>query len=57
MRLITRFELASKPKYELYALLRVAFNSLANSSPDTPERRNALANIENIQNEINFRAI
>ncbi len=52
MRLITKFELAAKPKTELYALLRNVFNDLARSKPDTAERRNALASIENIQSEI-----
>ncbi len=57
MRLITRFELAEKPKTELYALLRNVFNELARSKPDTPDRRNALASIENIQREIGSRAL
>ncbi len=57
MRLITKFELAAKPKTELYALLRNIFNDLARSKPDTPERRNALASIENVQREISSRAL
>ena len=56
MRLITRFELAAKPRTELYALLREVFNELARSEPDTHQRRNALASIENIQYEIGLRA-
>jgi hypothetical protein len=55
MRLITKFELAVKPKTELYALLREIFNDLACSKPETPERRTALASIENIQREIGSR--
>ncbi|MCB1936229.1 MAG: hypothetical protein KDF59_09845 [Nitrosomonas sp.] len=52
MKLITRFELAAKSETELYALLREVFNELARSEPDSHERRNALASIENIQNEL-----
>jgi hypothetical protein len=57
MKLITKFELAAKTETELYALLREAFNELAKSDPDTHQRRNALASIENIQREIGSRAI
>ncbi len=56
MKLITRFELAAKSKTELHALLMEVFNELARSNPDTHQRRNALASIENIQREINSRA-
>lgn len=56
MRLITRFELATKNETELYALLREVFNELVRSEPDTYQRRNALASIENIQKEIASRA-
>ncbi|TVZ39758.1 hypothetical protein P886_4166 [Alteromonadaceae bacterium 2753L.S.0a.02] len=49
MRLITRFELASKSEVELQGLLKEAFNELVRSKPHSPERRNALASIENIQ--------
>lgn len=56
MRLITRFELASKNKNELHVILRQAFNELAKSTANTHERRNALASIENIQREISSRA-
>jgi len=52
MRLITKFELAAKNKTELHALYREVFNELAKSKPDTHQRRNALASLENIQNEI-----
>ncbi|MEM7017161.1 MAG: hypothetical protein AAF512_07440 [Pseudomonadota bacterium] len=55
MKLITRFELAAKHENELYALLREVFNALARSEPDSHKRRNALASIENIQNEIDSR--
>ena len=56
MRLITRFGLAAKNEIELHGLLRNAFNELAKSNPDTHQRRNALASIENIQNELASRA-
>ncbi len=56
MKLITRFELAAKDENELYALLRDAFNELARSEPDTHQRRNALASLENIQGELASRA-
>ena len=52
MKLVTRFELAAKNENELYGLLREAFNKLARSGPDTHQRRNALASIKNIQNEL-----
>ena len=47
MKLVTRFELAAKNENELHALLREAFNALAGSEPDTYQRKNALASIEN----------
>lgn len=56
MKMVTRFELAAKNENELYSLLREAFNALARSEPDTYQRRNALASIENIQNEMASRA-
>ena len=57
MRLITRFELAAKNENELHGLLREAFNELAKCDIDTHQRRNALASIENIQNELASRTI
>ena len=52
MRLITRYELATKTKAELYALYQDAFNAMAQSKPNTLERTNALASLENIEREI-----
>ena len=52
MKLITKFELAAKNENELNGLLRMVFNELAKSEPNTYQRRNALASIENIQNTI-----
>ncbi len=57
MKLITRFEIAAKNKNELHAILRNAFNELAQSEPNSMERRNALASIDNIQREIGSRAL
>lgn len=56
MKLVTRFELTARNENELYGLLREAFNELARSEPYTYQRRNALASIENIQNELASRA-
>ncbi len=55
MKLITRHELKNKEEAELRALLREAFNQLAKSDVDSPERRNVLASIENIQAELGLR--
>ncbi|MET0076220.1 MAG: hypothetical protein ABW130_18365 [Candidatus Thiodiazotropha lotti] len=52
MKLVTRFELAAKNENELHGLLREAFNTLAGSDFDSQQRRNALASIENIRNEL-----
>ena len=54
MKLITRFELASHSTSELHGLYRHIFNALVLSDPDTPERRNALASLENIIREMTF---
>jgi len=55
MRLITRFELATKSDVELHALLRATFNELA--SRDDNHKRNAIATMQNIQNELISRAL
>lgn len=56
MKLITKFELAAKNTTELYGLHRKVFNELAKSKPQTLERVNALASLENIENELASRA-
>ena len=56
MKLITRFELASRNKNELKGLYRKIFNELVQSKPDSNERRSCLASLENIQAEINARS-
>lgn len=55
MKLITRYDLASKSVHELRGLYRTVFNALVQSAPESPERRNALASLENISREINQR--
>jgi len=55
MKLITRYDLASKSESELRGLYRKAFNALVQSTPNSAERRNALASLENISREINRR--
>ncbi len=57
MKLVTRFEIAAKCETELGAILREAFDELARSKPNTHQRRNALASIENIQREIGSRVL
>lgn len=52
MRLITHFELATKNTEELHGILRECYIVLAMSDKDSPERRNVLASIENIQREL-----
>ncbi len=55
MRLITRYELATKSENELRGLLKEAFNELAKSAPHSHERRNSWASIENIKRTLNAR--
>lgn len=55
MSLITRFELAKLSEPELRGLHRELFNALVQSDPDSAERTNALASIENIEAELAIR--
>lgn len=55
MKLITRYELANRPTSELRGLLRQTFDALAQSTPESAERRAALASLENIQAELGVR--
>ena len=57
MKLVARFEMAAKNETELGAILKEAFDELARSKPNSHQRRNALASIENIQREIGTRAL
>lgn len=55
MKLITQNELVSHPTSELRGLLRQTFDALAQSTPESEERRTALASLENIQAELSVR--
>lgn len=55
MNLIIRHDLASRSTSALGDLLRHTFDALARSAPQSRERRNALASIENIQAELGTR--
>lgn len=55
MKLITRFDLASRSTSELRRLLRETFNAAAAAQAGSPERRNALASIETIRFELSAR--
>ena len=55
MKLITRNELSTRPTSELRGLLRQTFDALAQSTPESVERRAALASLENIQAELGAR--
>lgn len=56
MRLITRFELAAKNTTELRKLHKEVCHVMVRSHPQTLERVNALASLENIEIEITSRA-
>lgn len=55
MKLITRNELVTRPTSELRGLLRQTFDALAQSAPESVERRAALDSLENIQAELGLR--
>jgi len=54
-KLITRYELSKLSLGELHGLYRQLFNALVQSHFGTYQRRNALASLENISNELNSR--
>ncbi|HWH73025.1 MAG TPA: hypothetical protein VNV16_02040 [Methylibium sp.] len=56
MKLITRFELASRPLSALYLTRREVFNDFARSTPGTADRRTAQASLDNIDAEIKARS-
>lgn len=56
MKLVTRFELASRSESELQGLYRNIFNGLVRSAVGSAERRSALASLQNIVAELNARA-
>lgn len=55
MKLITRYDLASKREDELRDLYRKVFNDLVQSTRESAGRRNALASLENISRELHQR--
>ena len=52
MKLITRFQAAALSTANLRGFYREMFNELARSAPNSAERDNALASIENIKAEL-----
>lgn len=52
MKLISQFELAVYSIPELHGLYQNTMNALVQSNPDSCQRRNALASLENISREI-----
>ena len=54
-KLITRVELSRCSLKELHGMYRQLFNALVQSHSGTYQRRNALASLENITNELNQR--
>lgn len=57
MKLITRFELATKSTNELRGLYREMFNRRAGFQTDSMESSNVLGSLQNIQNELTSRAL
>ena len=55
MKLITRFELAAKETHELQALFRELFNRVSSCKLHGQDRINAMASMQNIQNELIYR--
>lgn len=55
MKLLTRFELASKSTGELHALHRDALKSFNAAARGTQERRDALASLANLEADIRCR--
>lgn len=52
MKLVTRFEAASRSTTQLQSLFREAFNAFSVAPRGSPERQNALASLENIEAEL-----
>ena len=53
MKLITSVELSNKTETELRALFGMVSKALVQTDRGTPERRNALASLENINRTLN----
>ena len=56
MKLVTRFEAASRSTQELRGLLRAAFNAFAAAPRGSIERQCALESMHNIETELASRA-
>ncbi len=52
MKLVTRFEAASRSTADLHGLLAKAFNAFANAPRGSDQRRDALASMHNIEAEL-----
>ena len=55
IKLITNHELAKLNLAQLHQLYQILQKALVQTSPGTPERRNCLASLENLQREMNLR--
>ena len=55
MKLVSRFEAASRNTAELHGLLKQAFNAFAAAPRGSQERRDALASMRNIEAELGAR--
>lgn len=56
MKLVTRFEAASRSTVELHGLYREAFNAFASAPRGSQEYRDALTSLRNIEDELASRA-
>jgi hypothetical protein len=52
MKLVSRFEAASRSTAELHGLLAEAFNAFANAPRSSQERRDALVTMRNTEDEL-----
>lgn len=57
MKLITRFELASRSTNELHMLYRDTFNALCSCKPHSAEQRTCLASLQSLEDEIDSRSL
>ncbi len=55
MKLVTRFEAASRSTAELHGLLTEAFNAFAAAPRGSQQRRDALQSMRNIEDELGAR--
>ncbi len=52
MKLVSRFEAATRSTAELHGLLREAFNAFAAAPRESQERSNAVQSLRNIEDEL-----